>query len=247
MKRVIISTFVMLLPFLAFTQNKTYLGVETGPKFERYQYTDNGDGLYTPPFFFSPIVGFTIGQELNKRLTAETGFYLNNYGESYRIRGEGFGYRVSDAYLAFQIPLRLKARFQVIKERLSIVPSIGFILAINNNFGSTGSGHSFTISSGLQQNDSTRTQESSTYSLTKTYGLVEAGLAVEYTIKKPLILYLATNYAAGWNRVVEMDVQYWINDGPEQTGMVYSNGGYYSLVFGVKCDISNLWTHSQDE
>ena len=52
-------------------QELTYIGVDIGPKFELYQYLDNGDGLYTKPFYHSPIYGVSIGQDLNETLSVE--------------------------------------------------------------------------------------------------------------------------------------------------------------------------------
>ena len=46
---------------------------------------------------------------------------------------------------------------------------------------------------------------------------------------------------------METDVKYWINDGPEQTGTVFSNGDYYSIILGIKYPISNLWTKKTNE
>ena len=228
-------------------QNKTYLGVEFGPKFEIYHYTDNGSGLYTKPFFYNPIYGLTLGQEINKTFIAETGFYINDYGESYRIKGN-MCYSMSNAIVAYQIPLRLKAQLDLIKEKLSITTTIGYTFAINNDYGSSGSGSSFTSTSGQNSyNDSTRTEDISNRSLQKTYGLVEAGISFDYNIKNSLILYLAANYMTGFNKIVEIDVKYWINDFPEQTATVFSNGDYYSIVFGVKYSISNFWTKRTEE
>lgn len=240
--RLLIKALIIFLPCIAFGQNKTYVGLEIGPKLENYQSIDNGDGLLTKPFFYSPIYGLTIGQELNKILTVETGFYINDYGESYRINGD-FGYSASNALVAYQIPLRLKARVNVIKDQVSIVPTIGYTFAINNDFESSGSGAGFTTSMGAAFNDSTRTQHTSTYNLRRNYGLIEAGLALEYKLPQQMILYLSTNYLKGLHRVVEMEVRYWINDEPEQTATVFSNGDYYSIAIGIKYPISNFWTN----
>ena len=241
--KLLFKALLLLLPGVLVAQNRTYVGVETGPKFELYQYEDNGDGLYTNPFFFSPIIGLTIGQELNQVFTLETGFSLNNYGESYRIRGEGLGFVSSNAILAFQIPLRVKARIPIIKEKISVVPSIGYTFAINNDYGSSGSGGSFILNFDPQFNDSTRTSEVSNYSLRKTYGLLETALAVEYQYPNEVVLYLAGSYLRGFNRIVELDVTYRINDQPEQTGTVFSNGDYFGVVFGIRIPISKAWTY----
>lgn len=239
--KLFVKALFILLPFFAIGQNKTYLGLEIGPKFEVYQYTDNGDGLSTKPFFHSPIYGLTIGQELSKTFIVETGFFINDYGESFRVEGD-IGYRISNAILAYQIPLRLKARLNLIKDRLSLVSTIGYTLAINSDFGSSGGGSSFSSTSGAFSNDSTRIEDVSNYSLQRHYGLLETGLGLEYQLPNSLTLSLSANYMTGFKKVVDMDVDYWINDGPQQSANVFSNGDYFSIVFGIKYPISKIWT-----
>ena len=188
----------------------------------------------------------TIGQEINNTFTLETGFFVNDYGESFRIEGEGFGYTASNALTAYQIPLRLKARMKLLNHKLSLVTTVGYTFAINYNYGSSGSGSSFSSSISSLSNDSTRTEYISTYSLKKSYGLIEAGLALDYKFKNLLIIYLAANYLTGLGRIIESDVKYWINDGPEQTGIVFSNGDYYSIILGIKYPINLLVKKNND-
>lgn len=242
-----IKYLLLLFPFASFGQNSTYLGTEIGPKFEVYQSTDNGNGLFTKPFFFSPIFGLTIGQEINNTFTLETGFFINHYGESYRIKGDVLGYSASNALVAFQIPLRLKARMNLLKNKLILVSTVGYTFAINGDYGSSGTGSSFSSSVSSSNNDSTRTEHISTYSLKKYYGLIETGLALDYKFKNSLRLYLTANYLTGLSKVVETDVKYWINDSPEQTGTVFSNGDYYSIILGIKYPVSNLWIKKTKE
>lgn len=238
---------LLFLPIFSFGQNKTYLGLEFGPKYELYRHADNGNGLYTKPFFISPIYGLTLGQEISNIFTLETGFYINDYGESYRIEGEGIGYSITNAIVAYQIPLRLKARLSLFKDKLNLVTTIGYTVAINNNYNSSAYGSSLSMNTSPQFNDSTRIEYTSNYSFEKTYGLIEAGLALDFKLKNSMRIYLAANYLTGLNKIIETDVSYWINDGPKQTGIVFSNGDYYSIVLGVKYPINNLWAKKTDK
>jgi len=169
--------FFVLLFSSSFGQGQTYLGVEIGPKFEVYEFSDNGNGLDTRPFFFSPIYGFTIGRELNESFAIESGLYLNDYGQSYEIKGELFG-TSSNAVFAYQVPLRLRGRIPLVADRLSVLTTIGYTLAINSSYGSRGSGSRFSSGSLFGTNDSTRTQDISNYSLERSYGLIETGILI---------------------------------------------------------------------
>ena len=240
-----IKYLLFLLPIVTFAQNRTYIGAEFGPKFDVYQYTDNGNGLYTQPFVFSSIYGFIVGQELNRTFAVETGFYINNYGESYGIKGD-FGYSTSNAIVAYQLPLKLKSRLPLIREKLNVAATIGYTFAINSSYGASGMGYGFVTNSSPIYNDSTRTEDISTYSLEKNYGLIEMGLSLDYTLKNSWTLYIAANYMKGWRRIVQIDVKYWINDQPEQTGTVFSTGDYLSIAFGARYPISNFWTKKPD-
>ena len=198
-------------------------------------------------FFFSPIFGLTIGQEINNTFTLETGFFINDYGESYRIEGDVFGYSASNALVAYQIPLRLKAYMNLLKNKLSLSQLLVTHLRLMVIMAQAALDQAFSSGVSSSDNDSTRTEHISTYGLKKYYGLIEAGLALEYKLKNSLRIYLTANYLTGLSRVVETDVKYWINNGPEQTGTVFSNGDYYSIILGIKYPISNLWIKKTNE
>lgn len=241
MKSVIINLAVLTLSIKSFGQKTTYVGIESGPKFEVYESTDHGNALQTDPFFHSPIYGLTIGQEINNVFTLETGFFINDYGQSYRIDGQGAVALISNAITSYQIPVRIKARLNVLKDKLSLETTVGYTLAINSNYGSSGYGSANYGSLASPNSDNIRTEYLANYSLVKSFGLIEAGVAVNFTFNNSMICYLAANYLTGMRRVVEMDVKYWTNFGPERTGTIFSNGDYYSITLGMKYPISNLW------
>ena len=183
-----------------------------------------------------------------RRCPWKSGFYINNYGESYRIRGEDFGFSVSNALTAYQFPLRLKARINnVIKDNLSLSTTVGYTVAINSDYGSSGSGSGFSSGTSPSNNDSTRTESVSSYSLKKSYGLIETGLAVEYEMKNDMRYIISANYCAGLSRIIESDVKYWINDEPEQTGTIFSNGDYYSITLGIRYPLSKIRRKNANE
>ena len=244
LKTTITSTF-LLVSLALNAQNRTYLGVEVGPKFEIYEYADNGDALYTKPFLFSPIYGVTLGQEINRNFMLETGFFINDYGESYRIRGD-IGWFSSSGIIAYQIPLRLKARLNLIKDRLSLISTIGYAFAINNDYGYDSYGKSLTTNNLPGFNQRTETVDTSRY-LKKTYNMLETGLALEYEFRNSLKLSLSANYLRGFSRVTEIDVRYRIDNGPEQMGTVFSNGDYYSIFLGLRYPISNIWKRGPEQ
>ena len=223
-------------------QNKTFLAFDLGPKFEMYEYADNGKSLSTPPFYFSPIYGFTLAQELNKTFVVETGLYVDDYGESYKIQGDAAGF-ASNAFLAYQIPFRLRASQPLIKDKLFLTAGVGAVLAINSDagFGSIGLASSFASSTSPGFNDSTRTEYRSVLSEDKKYWLLETSLGFRYDLEDIVTFSLQGSIAQGFKRVNELEVSYWINDQDEQTAQVFTHGNYYSVTVGVHFVLSNLW------
>ncbi len=239
-----ISTILIVLTTVVLTQaqNSTYFGFEVGPKFEVYQYSDKGGYIYTKPFFSVLVYGFTIGQEINQTFLFETGLYFVDYSESYRVKKD-VPYSITNALFVFQIPFRLKARLNLVKDKLNLATTVGYSLNINSSYGTWGYGRGTFI----DPQDTIVVFDSSDYKLRKTYPLLELGLALEYQFKNKLTIYLGGNFFIGLKRVINIDVSYKVNNGPDQTATVFSNGSYYNFIFGVKYPISNLWINKKKE
>ncbi len=231
-------------------QDNTYLGVEFGPKFDIYQYTDEGEIIYTKPYFNNLIFGITAGRDINETFYLETGFQWYEYSQSYRARGAWY-YVVTSGIQVLQIPLRLKAKLNLVKDKFYLTTTIGHNFAINADYGASGSGGVF------YKNpreilmplifDSLRIADTSIYSFRKTYSLIEAGITINYKFKNGLSLYLAGNYVAGLTKVIEINISYWVDNQPEQNATVFSNGDYFSIVLGLKYPVSKLWRKNKNE
>jgi len=223
----VIATIVV-----AHGQKSTYFGLEIGPKFEVYSYTDEHNYLYTQPFYSAPVYGVYVGRYLNEILTAETGLYFVEYGESYRRIGSLY-YVITNGIFVYQIPFRLKARIKLIEDRLNVATVIGYSLNINSNYDSFGWGWG----SYFDGQDSLFTSDSSYYDLRKTYPLLETGLALEYHLRNRMVIYFAWRYFIGFTRVINIDVYHRINNEPNKYANVFSKGDYYSFVLGVQFPI----------
>ena len=130
------------------------------------------------------------------------------------------------------------------KDKLSVNTTVGYTLAINNSYGSSGFSE---FTEELENGDVISGEDLATYNFRKTYNLIETGVGVEYKLKNAISLYLAMNYLTGFKRVVEVNVAYQVNDKPEQIATVFSNGDYHSLVFGVRYPISNFWNKKEQD
>lgn len=228
-----LKVFLVLFTINQSYGQNLYMSLEVGPKFEVYQSTDKGGVIYTKPFLYMPIYGLVLGHEINNVFSIESGLYINDYGESYRVLGD-WGYGISNGFVAYQIPLRLKSQINLHKERLKLSTHIGYHFAIHDAYYSTsrGGGH-FTY----PQEGFTRTEDITVYDFRKTYSLIETGIGLDYLLKNSIILYLKANTLRGFSRVVETNVKYWVDEGDEKNATVFSNGDYFSFVFGIKYPI----------
>ena len=177
----------------------------------------------------------------------ETGIYFNDYGESYKIKGQRPPTSSSNALYLIQIPFRLKTKLNLIQDKLSLTSTLGYSLTVNTEPGSSGSGHRFQITDGEMYNDSTRSAHINWYTNERFIHLFEAGLSLDYAFKNGLTFYISANLFSGFKKIVEMDVEYWINDGPMQSGTVFSKGAYFSTLLGIRYPISKFWQKKKNE
>jgi hypothetical protein len=227
--------------------SSTLLGVEFGPKWDRYAAEDTNNVVTTSPFFYAPFFGITLAQEFNGTLRFETGFSFVNYGESFRVnkvQSRGIG----NAFDSFQIPLRIKLTISPGDGQFRILPTVGYIFGFNRDFGSSGSSYSCLGDGCLGgTGDSTVVRTTSDYSLTKTFGMVQFGLSFEYQVQDGPIFSLSGFYTGGFSRVVESEVRYWADNQPERQAQVFSTGGYLNINVGVSYPISRIWQGSGEK
>lgn len=239
MKQVIALILFFSVISWAPAQKSTYFGLEFGPKYEVYQYSGSGEVIYTKPSLDLPVYGFNFSQELNKSILLETGLLFVDYSESYRFR-QDYPYFASNAVYSLQIPLRIRSRIQLIKDKLSLTSTVGISANINTSYGSWGY-----LRMGDIQNP-TFLVDTANYSLQKSYPLLEGGIGLSYTFKKGMILNLNSQYFYGLQRVVDIDVYYAIDGSPTRYVNVFSNGDYFSFTLGLKYPISNFWNSKSE-
>lgn len=238
---------LLLLAFFGSTNwlqaqySSTILGVEFGPKWDRYQAEDTNNVVTGKPVFFAPFFGVTLAQEFNGQLRFETGFSYVSYGESYRINGEKLA-GIGSGIESFQIPLRIKLKISPGGGQFRILPTVGYIFGFNRSFESSGFSYTCFGPPCLgQPGDSSVARSTSNYALTKTFGLVQFGLSFEYQIHDGPIFSLSGFYSGGFSRVSELDVQYWVDGQPERQAKVFSTGGYLNINVGMAYPISRIW------
>lgn len=239
MKNTLIIIIILVFSSISgISQRSTYFGGEFAVNEDIYDIIDPNNLITTTPLV-TGLWGFTIGQEINKNFLVETGLIRKYYSEGYGYNVGSINMAVeSDAYNTWQIPLRLKSRINLVKEKLFLTATIGYHISINSEYGYGGGSGGSTYVNG---NDTIKIQYTENDSLAKTFSLIEAGLGIEFEIFNGFILSLSSSYYAGLKKVYQLDMTTESNYHPSNNAYWISKGGYWNVALGIKYAISNFW------
>lgn len=229
------TTILFLLANHVSSQNKTYFGMEAAITNDIYKIEDNGSNLKTVTII-SGLWGFTIRQDINSYLFSETGLIKKYYYEGFGFKNYTL-YSTTNAIDAWLIPFRLGGKINLFKEKIYIVPVVGYSFCINSDYGSNGFGSGWVRTS----RDSVLYHYSDNTSLTRNFSLLQTGLGIEFKVLKSVILSISVNHYTGFKKVVQLDINYTTNNSPPMTGEAYSKGEFWSVGVGLKYPISNFW------
>ncbi len=240
------NLFTIIILFVitqsAFSQNKTFVGAELAMTGDIYDIIDPCNLITTTPLITGSW-GLTIGQEINKNFLIETGLIRKYYDE-------GFGYNTesvilgtySNAYNTWQIPLRLKSRINLLHKRLFLTATAGYSFSINTEYGYGGGSGGGGMVNG---NDTINVFYTVNDSVTKTFSLLETGLGFEYVVFDGLIISLSSSYYTGLKKAYQLNMTTEGCNCNTDNAFGISKGGYWSVAFGIKYSVSNLWTRKK--
>ncbi|MEQ8534543.1 MAG: hypothetical protein RIB86_22000 [Imperialibacter sp.] len=215
-------------------QRKTYLGFEFGPKYEIMQVPAHDDQLYSTPYNNSVTGGLSFGWDFGKRWTLETGLYGYKYHHGIGVKGTA--YASAPSFSVIQVPLRAKQRFYFLSDRLQIAPSAGVALIVSTipNYVNTAGYHGFETDDG-----STGLRYNATNGRGRNTLLLEVGILLGWQFKNQLIVYLTGNYLKGDNQVINLEVEYWVDNQPSRSTNVSSTGDYLNSMIGIKFPLNS--------
>jgi hypothetical protein len=221
----------------AVAQKNTYFGVEGALTHDVYEYIDNGSLLKTPALI-TGYFGISIRQDISPTLFVETGLLRKPYDEGIAFKTSG-GYSSGNAINCWLIPLRLATRINLNRQRLHLVPVIGYSLGINSDYGYGDGGVGGYEIAGQ---DTVHFAVYSKLSLRRTYPLLQTGLGVEFVLFRTLLASVSANYYTGFKNLIEQDISYTHNSVPN-TGKGLSKGEMASFGLALKYPVSQLWRH----
>ena len=229
-------------PKYTYGQNKTYLGLELSFANDLFDITDSGNELKAVPLPNTPF-GIVLRQDFYRKLYFETGVIWKYFQEGYAFKSSEI-YFTSSSDPSYIIPFRFGANLNLLKDKIYLVPVIGYSLGINpwwftyynESYGTGYIGGSPEISS----NDKT-TWES------RTYSLVQTGLGLDFRIFKTMLFSISGNYYTGFNEVMRMNIEYTVNNSNPYKGTATSKGEFWCISTSLKYPISNFWTREKAE
>ncbi|GAA5520862.1 hypothetical protein LQ318_03920 [Aliifodinibius salicampi] len=167
------------------------------------------------------------------RWELHTGFYGNDLSQSYYFNvpgGATFGERsFSSDISTYKIPFRI-GRTLVWTNRASLSPQIGFSWLTSQRTGLTGTG-SGSYGSAVEYSFET-------HAINKNKFMAEAGIDLNISVFRTLILSLGTQYSLGLQSVERIDLTYQVNNQIYE-GMVYSKGTGWKFNIGLKFPFIN--------
>ena len=237
MTKAALTIATVIITTLCYAQNKTYIGAEAAVSSDIYDIVDNFSGLKNSPLI-TGLWGFTIRHELSNHLFLETGLLRKYYNEgiSFKISS---GYTETNAINAWLVPLRLGTKINLHKDKIHLVPVIGYIYCINSDYGygdGSGSGYEY-----HPNGDSMSYNYKAFYNFNKAFPLLQTCMGLEFKLLQSALINVSVSYYTGFKKVILQDINYSVNNSPVQTATALSKGEMVCLGVGFKYAISDLW------
>jgi len=221
-------------------QYKTYFGLEGAITNDVSEIADYGNN-FKNAIQIQSFWGFNVRQDLPGKIFLETSLIRKNHNTGYGVDGfpGSFG---AGSIRSFIASLRLGTKINIHREKIYLVPVIGYSFGFNRDYSSFGYSSSGYGSGGVNiGNDSFSYTISERYNLAKNFSLLQTGLGFEFGIFKKAILSVSANYFTGFQKISESDITYKINNSSPTTAKVYSKGEFWSLGIGFRYPIGDFW------
>jgi len=235
-------SFILTIVFFiqtASAQKRTYIGAEAAVNHDVFEIIDNGTQLANVPFI-TGYYGLNIRQEVGSAVFIETGLLRKGYGEGIGFKNSQ-GYGDDNAISAWLIPLRLGTKINIKRNKVHLVPVIGYTFGVNREYGYGDGGSSGFFRSGT---DTFNYAVSSKLSLRRTFPLLQTGIGIECPLFRVALLSIAANYYTGFKNLIEQDITYTHNS-RTYTAKGLGKGETLSFGIAVKLPVSGLQTKAR--
>jgi hypothetical protein len=236
MTKSVLVTHILTFVFItASAQKNTYIGVEGAANTDVYEIIDKGALLKNIPLL-SGNFGLTIRQDLGPTVFLETGLLRKYYNEGIGFKTSG-GYSSGNAINAWLIPIRIGTRINIRRQKVHLVPVIGYIHAVNSDYGYGDGGIG---GYEVYNQDTIHFGVHSKLSLRHTFPLLQTGIGVEFVLFRTVLASVTASYYTGFRNLIEQDIEYTHNS-TTYTAQGLSKGEFASFGIAFKFPVSHLW------
>lgn len=224
-----------------FSQHKTYFGGGVSVTNDKYDLTDPGGFLKISPLINGTFQA-TIGQQISSIFTIETGFIKKQYSEGFHFK-EDYSNGSLGSLTSVQFPIRLKSSLPVVRDKIFLTTMAGYVFALNSSYYPGGVGYNMYGFGGQSiGNNSYQTTFGSNYNFRRTFSLVQAGLGMDFLIRKKIMLGLAASHFAGFSQIMQTDITYQQTKGDApHSAKVTGKGNYWNYGISASYPISDFW------
>jgi hypothetical protein len=237
MTRALLTAVIALSSIISINAQNTYLGGEAAVTLDFYELDDRiGKQLKNGPPL-SGLWGFTIRQDIHKKYFIETGVLLKSYYGSIGFKSFD-GTSSGEEFRAALIPLRLGTKLNLKKEKLFLIPTVGYVYGNNLDYGYGDGGSG---GSGKNANRDSYSYTAPAYYKLKNFSLLQAGIGLERKIGKAFLLSFSSSYYHGFKILIDQPVVYTFNGSTEIPARKESKGSMLSFGVAIKYAVSNIW------
>lgn len=229
--RTLLIAILMLITSIVTAQRYTYLGGGVGIISSKYQLNESLS-IRSPTTINGGSYDIYLRQDLTKFLAAEIGYSWRNYDSEYLLPGDSYAFP-SVGIWAHLIPVNMDIGVDIVKDRLSLYASFGYLICVQQYTGS-GSNKSFN-----NQGDSLII-EWDYVAESEHKSLFTVGLGSRINIVEDLLMELELGYAFAYEDQREYIFTYWDESGGIKNQTAIFNGNYWRVKFGLSYPIQRI-------
>lgn len=238
MKKCFLLIFLLTYCVQSYAQKNIHVGFNLINAHDITQIKDEGNH-FVSQLAYRPGFEFRIGHDITSKLSVETGFILKGYKVDFtsRVLEPNFIDRFSGFFTA-QIPLRLRARWQIPQSAITISPILGtrIVSASSSRKDRSGSWDSMSSSGSSSRMDYILDRTPHILTL-----LAEAGTDLEFRMSKRFYLTTGITYLQGFRSITKTTATYDFGNGVVHNLSANARGSYVSVNIGFRYTFNPYW------
>lgn len=230
MKKCILVIFLFICSVQTYAQKNIHVGLNLINALDITQIKDE-DNNFVSQLMYRPGFEFRIGHDITSLLSIETGFISLEYKLDFGYLNIPRPSTTDKSFTTIQIPIRLRARWQILNESVIISPILGYRII----HASGGSFSRFGISGGATLEHYTERTKSAFTSL------AELGTDLEFKILKRLYITTGISYVKGFKNITKTTGLYYDGEVTVHNFSTTTKASYLGLNIGFRYSFNPYW------